>query len=248
MVWLNSLCLICKSKMNINLSFPSLFDSTTERARRAKMKALHPTPGTPGYIDIKKLYDYQDSNYVTPKMPPKVHKKALVLDLDETLIHSSPELPKTRVQSIKLADDFYVFVRPDLNKFILKASRLFDLFIFTASEQYYADPIIDQIIPSIDKEHRLYRNSCKFIDGNVCKDLRAFERNLRKVILIDDKVNTFTFFPDNTISVDPWYDDPNDRLLMKTLWPLLKKCEAATDVRGIIGDYNFSQHSGKKRK
>lgn len=233
--------------MNINISFPSLFDSTTEKTRSAKHSINRNPPGSSNSIDMKKLYDYQDPSCRIPTMPPKKHKKALVLDLDETLIHSSDKKPRTSVQYFKINEELYCNVRPNAMKFLRKASKKFDVFIFTASEKYYADPIINLIYPSIDFKHRLYRDSCKFIDGNICKDLRFFERNLRKVILVDDKVDTFTFFPDNTISINPWYDDPSDNTLLNTVWPLLKKCEAATDVRGIIEQYNNENNKKKKK-
>lgn len=234
--------------MNISISFPSLFDSTTEKTRSAKHSINRNPPGSSNSIDMKKLYDYHDPSCRIPTMPPKMHKKALAVDLDETLIHSSDTRPKSYVQCFKLSDDFYFNVRPNAVKFLKKASKIFDLFIFTASEKTYADPIIDLIYPAIDEKHRLYRDSCKIIDGNICKDLRFFERNLRKVILVDDKVDTFTFFPNNTISINPWYDDPNDNTLLNVVWPLLKKCEAATDVRGVIEQYNISQSESSKKK
>ena len=234
--------------MNISLSFPSLFDSTTEKTRSAKHSAKYAQPGSHNSIDMKKLYDYHDPSCRIPTMPPKMHKKALVVDLDETLIHSSDAKPKPNLQYFKLSDDFYFSVRPNAIKFLKKASKLFDLFIFTASEKHYADPILNLLYPAIDEKHRLYRDSCKIIDGNICKDLRFFERNLRKVILVDDKIDTFTFFPNNTISISPWYDDPNDTTLLNVVWPLLKKCESSIDVRGVIEQYNNDQSENAKKK
>lgn len=235
--------------MNISFDCPSLFDSTTEKTRSAKHSFKNVRPGESKPIDMKKLYDYYDPQCRVPTMPPKMHKKALAVDLDETLIHSSDVRPRTSVQFFKLREDLYFSVRPNAVKFLKKASKLFDLFIFTAGEQNYADPIINTLYPNIDDKHRLYRDSCKIIDGNICKDLRFFQRNLRKVILVDDKVDTFTFFPNNTISIKPWYDDQNDNVLLGTVLPLLKKCEASTDVRGPIEQYNISQdENGKKKK
>ena len=218
--------------MNLgNLSFSLFYNRNSEKVRAAKYTPRAPIP------EMNKLIEYNDPAYVVPIMPPKVHKQALVLDLDETLVHTSSNPPKTRVDYFQ-SGNLYVYIRPNIRHFMDKVSKMFDVFIFTASEQSYADPIIDQVCPGVDMDHRIYRESCKFIDGNVCKDLGFFNRSLRKIILVDDKVNTFTFFPDNTISIRPWTDQENDTVLVKRILPVLKKCHKATDVRSVIEEYN----------
>ncbi|OHS93870.1 NLI interacting factor-like phosphatase family protein [Tritrichomonas foetus] len=216
--------------MNFSFFFPQFLDSTTHKTKESKNTPAKPPPG------MEKLTNYQGPTCMIPNIPPKVHKQALILDLDETLIHSTTDTPKNGIEYFKL-DLLYVYVRPNIVKFLSRVYKMFDVFIFTASEKSYADPIIDRIFPSIDVQHRIYRDSCKFIDGNICKDLHFFQRNLRKIILIDDKINTFTFFPENTISIKPWIDDKNDNVLMKKILPVLKKCNKVDDVRSVIAEF-----------
>lgn len=73
----------------------------------------------------------------------QIPKKTLVLDLDETLIHSSQEkVPKAipnytlfiSFDSIQPKQNIYVYVRPYLNEFLEKMSRKYELMIFTASQ------------------------------------------------------------------------------------------------------------------
>ena len=55
----------------------------------------------------------------------------------------------------------YVSIRPYAISFLKKMSKLYDIVIFTASQQSYADSILDELdIEGIIK-HRLYRQHCQ---------------------------------------------------------------------------------------
>ena len=58
--------------------------------------------------------------------------------------------------------------------------------------------------------HRLYRTECWYQKGQYLKDLGSLNRNLNKVILLDDEVEAAKLFPDHLIKVKP-YTDPTDR-------------------------------------
>ena len=75
-------------------------------------------------------------------------KKTLVLDLDETLVHSSFKTPKN--PDIMLPVDIegrichvYFLVRPGCVEFINEMSKYYEIVIFTASLSKYADPLMD---------------------------------------------------------------------------------------------------------
>jgi carboxy-terminal domain RNA polymerase II polypeptide A small phosphatase len=72
------------------------------------------------------------------------HKKCLVLDLDETLVHSSflPVASADYILSLPLGMDgscdsiqqnIYVSKRPGVDVFLDKITRLFEVVLFTAS-------------------------------------------------------------------------------------------------------------------
>lgn len=81
----------------------------------------------------------------------------------------------------------FVEVRPYAKEILKNLSKHFDVFIFTASTQAYADPIIDHLDPNGVVQHRLYRESCSLIRNQVfVKDLRVLGRTLESVLLVDN--------------------------------------------------------------
>jgi Dullard-like phosphatase family protein len=166
--------------------------------------------------------------------PPVGDKKTLVLDLDETLIHSSRFPPHSRVDAFRVGDpEFYVFKRPGLEEFLKFARDNFEVFIFTYGEERYAKPIIDHLMPWLDDQHRLYREACDGRKGP-SKDLRIFERARNRLILIDDSESALSLNPQNTVQISKWQGVPWDRALIDLLPPILKKCLEVDDVREVI--------------
>ena len=90
--------------------------------------------------------------YLSPKSSSK---KTLVLDLDETLVHSQfvPfSIKSDLILKIELENqlhDIHVLIRPGVQKFLEKMGKLYEIVIFTASVSKYADPLLD----IIDKNH-----------------------------------------------------------------------------------------------
>jgi hypothetical protein len=83
------------------------------------------------------------------KPPPR---KVLVLDLDETLIHSTSRGSKNHDHVIEVLVDrhvclYYIFKRPHVNFFLEKVSQWYEVVIFTASMSEYADPVVDFLDP-----------------------------------------------------------------------------------------------------
>ena len=73
----------------------------------------------------------------------------------------------------------YVNVRPHAKEILVRLSKHFDIIIFTASSQAYADPILDHIDPEKVIQHRLYREHCTLVKNQVfVKDLRILNRKL----------------------------------------------------------------------
>lgn len=91
-----------------------------------------------------------------PLMKPKPmgdNKKTLVIDLDETLVHScfQPIDNADMIVQVELDGtmcNVYVMVRPDAESFLEKLSKHYEIVIFTASLSKYANPLINKLDPN----------------------------------------------------------------------------------------------------
>lgn len=167
-----------------------------------------------------------------------VRRKTLILDLDETLIHSQCAIPKEWDFRLRVVIDrtptvFYVSKRPFLDVFLQTAAMWYDLAIYTASLQRYADPLISNLDPNGLIKKRLFRSSCRKHAGNFVKDVSLIESDLRDVIIIDNSPSAYSLNDANAIPIEPWYDDRNDEELLNLL-PLLHAIAFLQDVRSLL--------------
>ena len=117
--------------------------------------------------------------------------KLLVMDLDETLIHTSYS-PIVGAELKARRGYFYLYERPHLKGFLDRCSAEYDLAIWSASKADYVRWIIRSTVLS---EYSFVfintRKNCKRIFGNggrveYLKDLTAYLPLYEKVIMLDD--------------------------------------------------------------
>ena len=167
-------------------------------------------------------------------------KITLVLDLDETLVHSSfLAIPHADYRFILTIGQrpvgLFVCVRPGVDKFLKELGNLYEIVIFTASNQVYADAVINFIDKGKVVKHRLYRESCTDFNGNFVKDLARINRDLEKVIIVDNSNFSFMLQPYNAIPISTWIDDVTDNQIFVIL-DFLKKHYRCKNVYDILVD------------
>lgn len=146
----------------------------------------------------------------------KVPQKTLVLDLDETLIHSLAKggrMSSGHMVEVKLATPvaavgsgepttlgpqhpilYYVHKRPHCDEFLRKVCKWYRLVVFTASVQEYADPVIDWLEQERKVfQARYYRQHCTLRNDAFIKDLSSVEPNLSKVMILDNSPTSYIF-------------------------------------------------------
>ena len=165
-------------------------------------------------------------------------KKTLILDLDETLVHSA-FYPLCRKSDIILNisierknHTIHVLKRPNLDFFLKKVSELFNIIIFTASIKEYAEPLID-ILDKEKKFGRMFRQNCLNKNGIYIKDLKQIGQNYKDMIIIDNNPISFSMNKDNGLHIITWYENLDDNELIKLI-PLLEYLSKVDDVRPII--------------
>ena len=141
-----------------------------------------------------------------------ITQKTLVIDLDETLIHSLAKggrMSTGHMVEVKLATAvgfngttlgpqhpilYYVHKRPHCDDFLRKVCKWYNLVVFTASVQEYADPVIDWL--EQERKYfsgRFYRQHCTFRNGAYIKDLSSVEPDLSKVMILDNSPLSYIF-------------------------------------------------------
>lgn len=169
-------------------------------------------------------------------------RKTLVLDLDETLVHSSSRPQRRRadlqfnVEINSTPCTFFVLKRPFVDWFLRQVTQWYDVVIFTASLRKYADPVIDMLAVNGTISNRLFRDACLLQQGAFLKDLHTVSRDLSAVLIVDNSPGAYALQKENAIPIEGWYDNPRDKALLQLL-PLLHLLRDCTDVRQVLSRY-----------
>lgn len=157
--------------------------------------------------------------YLLPPVKSKDRfRKCMVIDLDETLVHSSfkPIDNADFIVPVEIdgtTHQVYVLKRPYVDEFLQRMGELYECVLFTASLSKYADPVADLLDKWEVFRTRLFRESCVFHRGNYVKDLSRLGRALEQVVIVDNSPASYIFHPQNAVPVTSWFDDEDDREL-----------------------------------
>ncbi|KAJ5689658.1 hypothetical protein N7462_004050 [Penicillium macrosclerotiorum] len=233
------------------VNLDSLKSPTSPSVHRITKYPHSPTPPRP-------LLPPRLPSYTAAPRNAKLPQKTLVLDLDETLIHSLAKggrMSSGHMVEVKLSMPmttaltpggpqttlgpqhpilYYVHKRPHCDEFLRKISKWYKLVIFTASVQEYADPVIDWLEQERKYfQGRYYRQHCTFRNGAYIKDLSSVEPDLSKVMILDNSPMSYIFHEDNAIPIEGWINDPTDNGLLHLI-PMLEALQYVTDVRALL--------------
>ncbi|XP_065331884.1 carboxy-terminal domain RNA polymerase II polypeptide A small phosphatase 1-like isoform X1 [Cloeon dipterum] len=175
-----------------------------------------------------------------------MHRKCMVIDLDETLVHSSfkPISNADFIVPVEIdgtVHQVYVLKRPHVDEFLQRMGELYECVLFTASLAKYADPVADLLDRWGVFRARLFRESCVFHRGNYVKDLNKLGRDLHSVIIVDNSPASYIFHPDNAVPVASWFDDMTDSELMDLI-PFFEKLSKVDSVYNVLCNSNHPYH------
>lgn len=174
---------------------------------------------------------------------PNNQKYTLLIDLDETLIHSDfnnvyegecDHLLHFTHENEEIT--IPLFVRPGLMDFLTFCMQYFEICIFTASRKEYADCILNFLDPANQIfKYRFYREDCISIKGKIfIKDMNIFKNRFPEhMILIDNSLYSFANQLSNGILITSFYNNKNDMELANLQKYLKNIIDMDKDVRKV---------------
>ena len=198
------------------------------------LKIVHSLPP----VDLEQL---KEKRMDIPRRPGYEDKKTVVFDLDETLVHCC-ENPDEMHPDVYLPVTFPngeviragINIRPYAVECLKELNKYFEVFVFTASHQCYANVVLDYLDPTHELIHqRFFRENCINMNGIYIKDLRIFaNRKLSDVVIIDNASYSFAYQIDNGIPIISWHDDREDREMLNLI-DYLKTLVKVDDIREL---------------
>lgn len=138
-----------------------------------------------------------------------------------------------------MAIEIGVFLRPYYLEMLEQVKDDFEVCIFTASEQVYANCILDYIDPHYRLfKRRLYRNDCTVCNHgdrlHYIKDLRCILGfPASQITIVDNSIMSFALQPENGVPISSYTCDSSDYQLQCLMNYLLHKIAPASDVRDV---------------
>jgi Dullard-like phosphatase family protein len=182
--------------------------------------------------DVQKLYEIylnfkKNSEVKVPYLPEMDTSKyiyTLVVDLDETLVHYVEEEEKA-----------YVQVRPYAEYFLSEMSKYFEIVIFTAASEDYANIVLQGLDKNNSVSHKLSRRHTNQENGILLKDLSKLGRDITKICIIDNSKENFGLQPENGLNISSFVGDLNDDELLALSNDLMQiHEEKPNDIRHIL--------------
>lgn len=175
----------------------------------------------------KLLPDWNSPFYGSPP-PGSSPPPLLVLDVERTLIASEYDA-KHGWRHVK---------RPGLDKFLDRMAQYYEIVLFSENDLGVTSDIL-AAIDSINRFHKFGSAHAEARDGVMIKRLDIMNRDLGRIVLIDDNPAAFQLFPRNTLQIKPFVDvaDSSDSVL-QDLIPLLQALvhDEVRDFRDTIDD------------
>ena len=184
-------------------------------------------------VAIAELIEAHRQKALLPPIEPHLKgRKCLVLDLDETLVHSSFKILHQADFTIPVEiegnyHNIYVIKRPGVDQFMKRVGELYEVVVFTASVSKYGNPLLDQLDIHNVVHHRLFRESCFNHQGNYVKDLSMVGRDLKDTIIIDNSPTSYIFHPQHAVPISSWFSDAHDNELLDLI-PVLEDLAGPT--------------------
>jgi len=139
-------------------------------------------------------------------------KYTLLLDLDETLVAFRSDSGKIKTQ---YEESSGIIVRPFAVSLIETLSAYYEIVIFTAASEEYANEVTEILDPDHKYITKVLTNChCLYVNEFYVKDLRIIaDRQLDQMLIVDNSIISFAFQLENGIPVTPYFGEADDQEL-----------------------------------
>jgi TFIIF-interacting CTD phosphatase-like protein len=168
------------------------------------------------------------------------NRPLLILDLDETLIHSLGR-PLATAPDFMLGP-YHVYRRPNLADFLARCAERYTLAVWSSAGSEYVDGIVKNIFPDApqpafvwSKSRCTTRMDAELRDEVYLKDLSKVKRlgfNLSRILIVEDEPRKVARHYGNAIIVEPFMGASDDAELA-FLGRYLDKIHEAPNFRQV---------------
>lgn len=182
-----------------------------------------------------------------PFLPPQLRslngRKTLVLDIDETLVHSVQTVDKDviydhtfDVEYLGIRRTIGMNKRPFVEQFLAWCGEHFEVVTFTSGIKPYSDQVMKILDPKGEiVKHRLSRDHCMMHTESIYfKNLEYLRRDLTQTLIVDNSPIVFAFQLDNGVPIEPYYGEEKEDIELLKLKNFLEEVLKAEDVRLLI--------------
>jgi hypothetical protein len=202
---------------------------------------------------------------IPPQATADKGKYTIVLDMDETLLHSSDirnadhSLKVVEVRIECVGDPLgplpcahlmlYTTIRPYASELVAELGPVAELILWTAGTAPYAKAAMPHVDPAGHIRHAIYRDP-RWFSLNYVKDLRRLGRDMERTVIVD---NSAAILPNrqHAVVVDDFFRNPCDTALERLRGLLLALIAsgqsvpdylAACRVAGLVAMYRGHYH------
>ncbi|KAK9285834.1 hypothetical protein L1049_025035 [Liquidambar formosana] len=195
-----------------------------------------PTKAIELYLDLRRSIEEQVQGFTEPSSekllpdlhPMEQHAFTLVLDLNETLVHSD----------WKRERGWRTFKRPGVDAFLEHLAQFYEIVVYSDEPSMYVDPVIERLDQKGCIRYRLSRNATKYQHGKHYRDLSKLNRDPSRVLYVSGHALESSLQPENCVPVKPWKLEADDTALLDLI-PFLEYVarHRPGDIRKVLASY-----------
>ncbi|GAB2297533.1 mitochondrial inner membrane protein required for protein import [Dionaea muscipula] len=213
--------------------------SAVEKAQGLLCSAamIVPSKSVELYLDLRRAIEEHVRGFTEPsseKLLPDLHPLeqhvfTLVVDLNETLVHSDWNRDR----------GWRTFKRPGVNAFLEHLAQFYEIVVYSDQLSMYVDPVVERLDQKQCIRYRLSRSATKYQDGKHYRDLSKLNRDPAKILYVSGHALESSLQPENCVQIKPWKPEDMDDTALLDLIPFLEYVarNRPADIRPVLAAY-----------